>query len=76
MGEAIRIPADQVSPALRALFDTGQPVAIRCFAVLDGAIRGQSLGARWPALSHSLWHFRRARQLSNFPDRPSRLCLL
>lgn len=35
------IPAHQVSPPLRALFDVGQSVAIRCFAVLDGTIRGQ-----------------------------------
>jgi len=41
MSEAIRTPAQEVSPALRALFDAGQPVAIRCFAVLDGSIRGQ-----------------------------------
>ena len=41
MSEIIRIQADQVSPPLRALFDAGQPVAIRCFAVLDGTIRGQ-----------------------------------
>ena len=37
----MRIPAHQVSPPLRALFDEKQPVAIRCFAVLDGSIRGQ-----------------------------------
>jgi hypothetical protein len=36
-----RIPAHQVSPHLRSLFDVGQPMAIRCFAVLDGLIRGQ-----------------------------------
>ena len=41
MSKTIRIPAHQVSPPLRALFDMGQPVAIRCFAVLDGSIRGQ-----------------------------------
>jgi hypothetical protein len=39
--ETMPIPAHQVSPSLRALFDVGQPLAIRCFAVLDGAIRGQ-----------------------------------
>ena len=41
MREIMRIQAHQVSPPLRALFDVGQPVAIRCFAVLDGSIRGQ-----------------------------------
>jgi hypothetical protein len=41
MSEIMRIPAHQISPSLRALFDAGQPVAIRCFAVLDGSIRGQ-----------------------------------
>ena len=41
MREIIDVPARQVSPSLRALFDVGQPVAIRCFAVLDGSIRGQ-----------------------------------
>jgi len=35
------IPAHQASPSLRGLFDVGQPLAIRCFAVLDDAIRGQ-----------------------------------
>ena len=37
----MRIPAHQVSPPFRALFEVGQPLAIRCFAVLDGSIRGQ-----------------------------------
>lgn len=41
MKKMMRIQAHQVSPPLRALFDVGQPVAIRCFAVLDGSIRGQ-----------------------------------
>ena len=41
MSGTMRIPAHQVSPPLRALFDVGQPVALRCFAVLDGSIRGQ-----------------------------------
>lgn len=41
MQEFMRIQARQVSPQLRALFDEGQPVAIRCFAVLDGSIRGR-----------------------------------
>jgi hypothetical protein len=41
MKGSISIPAHQVSPSLRALFDMNQPLAIRCFAVLDGAIRGQ-----------------------------------
>lgn len=41
MREALPISAQQVSPSLRALFDTRQPLAIRCFAVLDGSIRGQ-----------------------------------
>ena len=41
MSETMPIPAHQVSSALRALFDVGQPLALRCFAVLDGAIRGQ-----------------------------------
>ncbi len=41
MKGTIPIPAHQVSPSLRALFDMNQPLAIRCFAVLDGAIRGQ-----------------------------------
>ncbi|MBX3001303.1 MAG: GNAT family N-acetyltransferase [Caldilineaceae bacterium] len=37
----IKITANQVSPQLRDLFDVSQPMAIRCFAVLDGSIRGQ-----------------------------------
>ena len=41
MKETMPISAHQVSPSLRALFDVGQPLAIRCFAVLDDAIRGQ-----------------------------------
>ncbi len=41
MSETMRIPAHQVSLSLRALFDVGQPLAIRCFAVLDGSNRGQ-----------------------------------
>jgi len=41
MRESMHISAHQVSPPLRALFDVGQPVAIRCFAVLDGSIRGR-----------------------------------
>jgi RimJ/RimL family protein N-acetyltransferase len=41
MREAMRISAHQVFPQLRGLFDVDQPVAIRCFAVLDGSIRGQ-----------------------------------
>jgi RimJ/RimL family protein N-acetyltransferase len=41
VSESIRILADQVSPSLRGLFDVDQPVAIRCFGVLDGSIRGQ-----------------------------------
>ncbi len=41
MSETMRISAHQVSPALRALFDVGQPLALRCFAVLDGSNRGQ-----------------------------------
>jgi RimJ/RimL family protein N-acetyltransferase len=41
MRQIIRIAAHQVSTPLRALFDVDQPVAIRCFAVLDGSIRGQ-----------------------------------
>jgi RimJ/RimL family protein N-acetyltransferase len=41
MRGTIRIPAHQVSPPLRALFDVSQPLAIRCFAVLDGSILGQ-----------------------------------
>lgn len=41
MIDTMRIPAHQVTPSLRALFDVGQPLAIRCFAVLDGSIRGQ-----------------------------------
>jgi len=46
------IPAQQVSPSLRALFDVSQPLAIRCFAVLDGAIRGQI----WTDdLTHPTW---------------------
>jgi len=36
----MRISAHQVTAPLRALFDVGQPLAIRCFAVLDGSIRG------------------------------------
>jgi L-amino acid N-acyltransferase YncA len=35
------ILAQEVSPPLRALFEVSQPLAIRCFAVLDGTIRGQ-----------------------------------
>ncbi len=41
MSEFLRIQAHQVSSSLRALFDVGQPVAIRCFVVLDGSIRGR-----------------------------------
>jgi len=41
MQEIVLISAAQVSPRLRALFDPGQPVALRCFAVLDGSIAGQ-----------------------------------
>ena len=41
MPGSMPIPAHQVSPPLRALFDVRQPLAIRCFAVLDGSIRGQ-----------------------------------
>ncbi|MCZ6681515.1 MAG: GNAT family N-acetyltransferase [Candidatus Poribacteria bacterium] len=41
MSEIMHVKAHQVSPSLKALFDVGQPVAIRCFAVLDGSIRGQ-----------------------------------
>jgi RimJ/RimL family protein N-acetyltransferase len=37
----MRIPAHQVSLQLRSLFDVSQPMAIRCFAVLDGSILGQ-----------------------------------
>lgn len=37
----MRVTARQVSPELRALFDVDQPLAIRCFAVLDGSIRGR-----------------------------------
>lgn len=37
----MHIPAQEVSLPLRALFDVDQPLAIRCFAVLDGSIRGQ-----------------------------------
>ncbi len=52
MRETTSIPAHQVSPSLRALFDVGQPLAIRCFAVLDGAIRGQI----WTDdLAHPTW---------------------
>jgi hypothetical protein len=41
MQGAMTILAQEVSPLLRALFDMNQPLAIRCFAVLDGTIRGQ-----------------------------------
>ena len=41
MRKLTSIPAHQVSPQLRALFDEGQPLAIRCFAVLEGSIRGE-----------------------------------
>ena len=41
MREPVPVKPHGVSPALRALFDTGQPLAIRCFAVLDGSIRGK-----------------------------------
>ncbi len=52
MQGAMAIPAQEVSPPLRALFDVGQPVAIRCFAVLDGSIRGQI----WTNdLAHPTW---------------------
>jgi GNAT superfamily N-acetyltransferase len=37
----LHIQAQQVSPSLRDLFDESQPLAIRCFAVLDGSIQGQ-----------------------------------
>lgn len=41
MSEPIVVPAHAVTPALRALFAEVQPLALRCFAVLDGSIRGQ-----------------------------------
>lgn len=41
MSEPILVPPHTVSPALRALFDEDQPLALRGFAVLDGSIRGQ-----------------------------------
>jgi hypothetical protein len=41
MSGIMRIQAHQVSPTFRALFDVGQPLAIRCFAVLDGSTPGQ-----------------------------------
>lgn len=41
MSDIVRVPVSQISPALRALFDVDQPLAIRCFGVLDGTIRGQ-----------------------------------
>lgn len=37
----IRVRAEPVSPAIRSLFEVNQPLAIRCFAVLDGSILGQ-----------------------------------
>ena len=62
MSETMRIPAHQVSPSLRALFDVGQPLALRCFAVLDGSIRGQ-IWTDDPAQTHlgrcpggGVWH--------------------
>ena len=41
MSHAIRIQTDQVTAPLRAMFDVHQPLALRCFAVLDGSILGQ-----------------------------------
>lgn len=41
MREIMTISPRQVSSQLRALFDEDQPLAIRCFAVLDGSILGQ-----------------------------------
>lgn len=40
MREIINVSPEEASPALRALFDVDQPLAIRCFAVLDGNICG------------------------------------
>jgi len=41
MRDSLRISAHQVTAPLRALFDVGQPLAIRCFAVLERSIRGK-----------------------------------
>ena len=35
------VQVDGASAPIRALFDRGQPLAVRCFAVLDGAIVGK-----------------------------------
>lgn len=35
------VPPDKVTPNLRALFPEDTPMALRCFAVLEGSIRGQ-----------------------------------
>lgn len=52
MREIVPILPHQVSPQLRALFDEGQPLAIRCFSVLDGSICGQI----WTDdLAHPTW---------------------
>lgn len=41
MQTIVPVHIHQVTPQLRALFDVNQPMAIRCFALLDGSIRGQ-----------------------------------
>jgi RimJ/RimL family protein N-acetyltransferase len=41
MKEIMHIADEPVSSSVRGLFDTSQPLAIRCFAVLDGSIHGQ-----------------------------------
>ncbi len=39
----LQIPAEQVRPQLRALFDPGLPASLRCLAVLDGHAAGKIL---------------------------------
>jgi hypothetical protein len=44
----LRVDPNQVTPDLRALFDPGEPAALRCFAVLDGTLAGVILADRLP----------------------------
>lgn len=60
MNALIAVPAHRVSPALRALFAEDQPLALRCFAVLDGSIRGQIwtddlIQPTWGAVQELAW---------------------
>ena len=60
MSELIVVPAHEVTPALRALFAEDQPLALRCFAVLDGSIRGRiwaddPIRPTWGAVQEWAW---------------------